>query len=1023
LDSLLDEELALLRGRDDSGAGVGAQPVYNRLFWNFTTGEGEVAYAQNYNITDQNQDGIIDEYDARILYPQGHGDAWGHYLTAMTTCYGLLRHPRYTWVPRAESIVVAGASISVDFLDERKFAIAAAAKARTGSQLVDLTYRSRYVDDPAGQWQGYKDTDTDRAWGVTEWARRAAQGAYFDWLTANAILPAQDPNTNHTGIQQIDRTTVVELDEVLSQYHEIQSQMDKADAGLNPLGLAKGVVPFDIDPLQVDQQGLTHFEQVSARAVKMMNNAVLAWDEVNQLNDALRRNQDSVEDFTVNVAGQEQDYKNRLIETFGYPYAGDIGAGKTYPSEYDGPDLYHYMYVDTVELTGESLPPSQSFTAFFTRIKNIDIKRPLAGFSSTVSINVGQTFFFPEDVPSDPGDRYAGDVLQVTYPVSAADLGFVAPADWGRRRAPGEIQQALSGLVEQQARLQQSQVNYDNLLKQIDDAIDLLEARYGVQRDKIYVKNKVTAEKTTLSGVMWGFKKIQEKLKAASNTSKDVTDATVSSMPTSVGLSCDVTAPARGFCKTLALVGRKVLDLAVTGMDFAVQHQEDAKQLVESQGSDAIETTGFDYETQQQMKALEEMIRQEPVVRAEAFAQREVVGQAVGAYQAAVAKGLRLVDERVAFRKNAAADTQISRYRDMGFRIFRNDALQKYRAQFDLAARYVYLAATAYDYEVNLLGTANGSGRQFLTDIVRQRSLGQMRDGVPVVGVRGLADPLARLNANFDVLKGQMGFLTPEIETGRFSLRSELFRIRPESTNAAGTVLNPDSRKAWQDALKNCKVVNLWDVPEFRRYCRSFAPESAGPQPGLVIHFPTTVTFGLNFFGWPLSGGDSAYDSSRFATKIRSVGVWFNDYDGAGLSATPRVYLVPVGADVLRAPSANDFTTREWKVVDQAIPEPFPLGPSQFNDPAWIPINDTLGDSMIAIRRFASFRAYHDAGWTTDQLASDSRLIGRSVWNTDWVLIIPGGTFLSDADDGLERFISSVSDIKLFFQTYSYPGN
>ena len=46
----------------------------------------------------------------------------------------------------------------------------------------------------------------------------------------------------------------------------------------------------------------------------------------------------------------------------------------------------------------------------------------------------------------------------------------------------------------------------------------------------------------------------------------------------------------------------------------------------------------------------------------------------------------------------------------MAFRIFRNDALQKYRAQFDLAARYVYLAAKAYDYETNLLG-ATRDGR------------------------------------------------------------------------------------------------------------------------------------------------------------------------------------------------------------------------------------------------------------------------------------------------------------------------
>src|SRR5262249_3236066 len=171
----------------------------------------------------------------RIMFPQGHGDAWGHYLTALTTYYGLLRHPNFTWIPRAESTLIAGAAVQVDYLDERKFAKAAAAKARTGSQILDLTYRLNYVEDPNGQFQGYKDTRVDRAWGVAEWARRAGQGAYFDWLTANAILPSQDPNTNHTGVQKIDRTTVPELDEIIAQHNDVQSQIDKSDAGLNPL--------------------------------------------------------------------------------------------------------------------------------------------------------------------------------------------------------------------------------------------------------------------------------------------------------------------------------------------------------------------------------------------------------------------------------------------------------------------------------------------------------------------------------------------------------------------------------------------------------------------------------------------------------------------------------------------------------------------------------------------------------------------------------------------------------------------
>ena len=32
------------------------------------------------------------------------------------------------------------------------------------------------------------------------------------------------------------------------------------------------------------------------------------------------------------------------------PYADDIGVGKTYKQGYDGPDLLHYVYVDSDEL-------------------------------------------------------------------------------------------------------------------------------------------------------------------------------------------------------------------------------------------------------------------------------------------------------------------------------------------------------------------------------------------------------------------------------------------------------------------------------------------------------------------------------------------------------------------------------------------------------------------------------------------------------------------------------------------------
>ena len=64
-----------------------------------------MAYANNDGSRDHHTNGAIDEADAKIEYPQGHGDAWGHYLTALSSYYRLLRNPNFTWVPRAESVI------------------------------------------------------------------------------------------------------------------------------------------------------------------------------------------------------------------------------------------------------------------------------------------------------------------------------------------------------------------------------------------------------------------------------------------------------------------------------------------------------------------------------------------------------------------------------------------------------------------------------------------------------------------------------------------------------------------------------------------------------------------------------------------------------------------------------------------------------------------------------------------------------------------------------------------------------
>ena len=208
--SLLEEELGLLRGRDDfMQPGVETGPVYNKMFWNYTRGidSGEVIYALNYNIQEdqgENLDGNINAADAARMYPQGHGDAYGHYLTALKGYYKLIADADFTWAPRTEAVTVLGKPVQVDYMDERKFAAAAAALARTGQQVLELTWRKDYQPGDDSGWAHFEQTRTNerrshvegdtsvqskRHWGVDHWAARTGIGSMVNWVVGNAMLP------------------------------------------------------------------------------------------------------------------------------------------------------------------------------------------------------------------------------------------------------------------------------------------------------------------------------------------------------------------------------------------------------------------------------------------------------------------------------------------------------------------------------------------------------------------------------------------------------------------------------------------------------------------------------------------------------------------------------------------------------------------------------------------------------------------------------------------------------------------
>jgi len=637
-DSLLSEELSLLRG---VGSDPYPQPLYNRLVWNFTSGDGEVAYASNYVITDMDDDGDIDEYDARIMYPQGHGDAWGHYLMALKTYYRLLVHPDYIWVPQPEYVLVAGTPVEVDYFDERQFAKIAAAKAKAGAEIVDLTYRQRFDEDPENQWQGYKDTDSSRAWGVAGWASRAGQGAYFDWVVANSLLPDVDTDANHTGLQKVDRTTVIETRDIANSFNKIQSKLDMADLGLNPLGIAKDAIPFDINPFELvdahgQPAGRTHFEQIYDRAFTALNNALTAFNFANQSTQLLRRQQDSLEDFTYNVEQREADFKSRQIEIYGYPYDDDIGPTGTYPEGYDGPDLYHYMYVDPSELMSSSSPEPIEFTVTF--------REPQVSPQGVLGY--------------DPKD--------VVFHLSPDGLGLIKPASWtGSRRAPGELQMARSDLLQAKANFDRALLDYGNLLEQIEDQADILGAQYNLDTTELYILNKTHNKQESLNSEIRAARWLELIFRGLGRRAVILADAMAEFIPTNVtAFGGDVGAPGRGAIK---FFGASINEMFTTFADLASMGElaaQQAKERAQSLSNIEITAAHHEFAELQQLKQLEQLVRTEASQRLGLFTLAETMQQASGRYFAALARGIRIYEELTRFRKQTAADIQHYRYKD-----------------------------------------------------------------------------------------------------------------------------------------------------------------------------------------------------------------------------------------------------------------------------------------------------------------------------------------------------------------------
>ena len=1026
LPSVMSETLALLRGRDDSSLpSVQIAPVYNRLYWNYTGGirSGESIYALNYDIKEKtggpSVDGSINAADALYMFPQGHGDAYGHYLTAVKGYYQLLTNPNFTWNPSAESVTVLGQTVQIDYKDERKFALAASSLARCAVDVLDFTAKQNKDSEQTG-WSTMRDGKTSannrtRYWGSDEWASRAYQGAYFNWISANAMLPA---TSDKTGVEKIDRTTVPELSDIASSAAKLTMLSGGLQTHINTIGVAKDGMTFDISPTQV-AAGKDNFEQIYERALQACLNAKNAFDQAGRMDTLLRQQNESLDSYQAAVSDQESAYEYELIGLYGTAYAGDIGAGKLYKQGYTGPDLYHSNFIN---LPSTLVNTSESRSVEYREPINID---PFNDWSM-------ESIYNRVSLPV----QYASK----TFKVDKFSLAAFADSSMGQRSQPGKIQAALLEAYEAHVSLREATDTFLVKKSKLDRSYQRYSELLDAYNAAVLDADKLNSKADQLNKAKAAYDIASQSFELASENIDKMTSAAKEFYPTVAGLSFDATSTARG---ATLLAGRALaFSQSKLGLvaEQAVSYLESQAEELQAQAQDLLDNYDVGDSDKTQIIEFEHLYYDFLSTVYEVNRRLSGVQKANENVARLYAEAQHILTERETFRQRAASVIHGHRTRDVVFRDLRNEELSQYKSLFNLAQTYVYCAAKAYDYETGLLGTPQGSA--YMSEILATYSLGAFSGDSPVrgtLGDPGLAGILSDLRDDWANVEGRLGFNNPDGNGTVFSLRQELFRIPTDQPSANDDIL-------WKQVLSQSVMANVMNDPDVALYCNRIAKADGSAVPGIVIPFSTTIQAGLNFFGWPLAAGDHAFSQSTFATKIFSSGVIFKGYIGMdpfavgtpgtsgpassnpnAISATPYVYLIPAGVDMMRVPALGDQNTlRSWAVRDQALPLPKNIGAAAFSGGQIFTANGTLNEQLWITRKHQAFRAVDDPAYFYSTMPAEftsSRLIGRSAWNTNWKIVIPAYSLLNNEQDGLNRFINSVSDIKLFLRTYSNSGN
>jgi len=988
--SLIEEELALLRGReivlpassdtplnDDPAANAnGNYPqfgaadraaIYNRLRPNAVDAIGSVGYRSNYGFSNTPSNATASE-----AFPQGHGDAYGYYLTATTTYLDAFGAAKDEPVPPGfsqnmveslrtpeggadcgdfdcESIVDdEGITHAVGFHSVRNMAAAMAAKARAANRIVDLTFRRDYREDADTR---LTDTDTARDWGTADWARRGGVGAYLDWAVLNHLLPVPQAGTGDA-ITEIHRRRMEEVRILASAVDEMQERVDAAGSGLNPLGLVANVVPFRIiQPGQLldfleggASSGQSHYGIVRSAAIEAIKNARGILKRANLASNRLRGNEETFTDFENQVRATDVGFNDRLIEIFGLPSPSDRADNDSEDNDGDG-----------VQLIGGLNDPGDDF------------------------------------IEAGCDGECAGSPDLVNFLVDSETLDALG---WVDRAAVGQVQLAMFELRAATLRAQIAEQALSNLEALIQDKAENVALVRDEAIEQLQIQASACSERFSVIDRKKELAEARENRGIFSRVAGLISQVAVCAASNAVGCEPAINSGLGLLGEALGNEFSGSSASSEIGDQFDIEREELRINCWQTASLTRISND-------QQIRALEieleDLIRRTPQGILELAVAETQARQAFAVVRKGFQEGKRLLDERDRNRRVQSDKLQQFRFRDMAFRTFRNQALEQYGAFFDLAGRYVMLAARAFAYEYNERDEVSAQMQR----LHHERLL-----GTESAADQGLESIIARL----DQKRQESDFVARLQKLSLFDHGGDEFSLRK---NLLGLAINPsedtdqqqlEKNKAFRAFLESHVVQDLLDVPAFRQFASFDSDRDAGPA--LVLSIPTEVA-GRTFFGQRRGttfGAPANFDTCS-NPKVFEFAILLEGVDNPGAIGVDSqlifAHFLPVGSSMLRSPEGGNCSlraVRTWAVVDQRIP-----GVSAVYRDAGGAILDSFDIPRLAtspeldvINRFPVTQA--QIRNTEDPVFQDD-LAGWSAWNTQWLLAIPGRQFADPNDD------------------------